>query len=87
MASDTRKFNITLLAGGISAEREISLLTGGQIADALRKAGHRVWQADISPDDLSALDQKCDLVFPALQIWFLLRERFMAVSAANGDQA
>lgn len=59
--------NITLLRGGISAERDISLLTGEQIARALRTAGHNVFESDISPTDLSALDHRpCDLVFPAL---------------------
>jgi D-alanine-D-alanine ligase len=61
------KLNITLLCGGISAEREVSLKTGTQIAEALRTVGHRVWQSDISPDNLSPLDHKpCDLIFPAL---------------------
>jgi len=64
---DDRKLDITLLCGGISAEREVSLMTGTQIAEALRTVGHRVWQSDISPDDLSALDRRpCDLIFPAL---------------------
>ena len=64
---DNRKLDITLLCGGISAEREVSLLTGTQIAEALRTVGHRVWQSDISPTDLSALDRRpCDLIFPAL---------------------
>jgi D-alanine-D-alanine ligase len=64
---DDRKLDITLLCGGISAEREVSLLTGTQIAEALRTVGHRVWQSDISPDNLSPLDRRpCDLVFPAL---------------------
>jgi D-alanine-D-alanine ligase len=64
---DDKKLNITLLCGGISAEREVSLMTGTQIAEALRTVGHRVWQSDISPDNLAALDRKpCDLIFPAL---------------------
>jgi D-alanine-D-alanine ligase len=61
------RLNITLLLGGISAEREVSLMTGRQIAEALRKLGHRVWESDIGPDNLAALDHRpCDLVFPAL---------------------
>ena len=64
---DDRKLDITLLCGGISAEREVSLNTGAQIAEALRTVGHRVWQSDISPGDLAALERKpCDLIFPAL---------------------
>ncbi len=59
--------NITLLAGGISAEREVSLMTGAQIAEALRKAGHNVFVTDVGPNNLSGLDHKpVDLVFPAL---------------------
>jgi D-alanine-D-alanine ligase len=68
---DDKKLDITLLCGGISAEREISLLTGTQIAEALRTVGHRVWQSDIAPDNLSALDRRpCDLIFPALHGMF-----------------
>ncbi len=64
---DKKRLDITLLCGGISAEREVSLLTGTQIAEALRTVGHRVWQSDISPADLHALvHQPCDLIFPAL---------------------
>lgn len=64
---DNRKLNVTVLAGGISAEREISLQTGQQIAMALRQAGHEVFVSDITPDRLQGLDHRpCDLVFPAL---------------------
>ena len=42
-------------------------MTGTQIAEALRTVGHRVWQSDISPTALVALDRRpCDLIFPAL---------------------
>ncbi len=59
--------HVTLLAGGISAEREVSLQTGAQIAAALERSGCQVFKSDISPDDLSALDHRpCDVVFPAL---------------------
>ena len=86
--------DITLLCGGISAEREVSLNTGKQIAEALRAAGHRVWVADISPGDLSALDRPCDLVFPALhgefgedgQLQRILEERGLAF-VGSGERA
>ncbi len=57
---------ITVLAGGPSAEREISLASGEAIAAGLRRRGHEVFLADIGPDDLSALDHPADVVFPAL---------------------
>ncbi len=58
---------VTVLMGGPSGERKVSLQSGAAVADALRKAGHDVTTADISPEDLSALDhQPLDVVFPAL---------------------
>jgi D-alanine-D-alanine ligase len=57
---------ITVLAGGPSSEREISLISGRAVADGLRKAGHDVFVGDISPTDLSALDVPADVIFPVL---------------------
>ena len=57
---------ITVLAGGTSSERDISLTSGRAVAAALKDAGHRVLLADVSPNDLSALDAPCDVIFPAL---------------------
>jgi D-alanine-D-alanine ligase len=59
--------DITVLMGGPSTEREVSLVTGKAIADALERRGHRVRRCDISPQDASALDHKdIDVVFIAL---------------------
>ncbi len=57
---------ITVLMGGPSAEREVSLHTGAAIANALESLGHQVRRADVRPDDLSALDAPADMVFIAL---------------------
>lgn len=61
---------IMVLAGGPDREREVSLQSGRQVADALRGKGHTVYERDILPDDLSALDDAKKLgvaaVFPAL---------------------
>lgn len=65
-ATIPNKLRVTVLAGGPSAEREISLQSGGAVAEALRERGHDVLLADIGPDDLSALDRPADVVFPAL---------------------
>lgn len=61
---------ILVLRGGPDRERDVSLNSGGQVAQALRDAGHTVYERDITPDDLSALDDAKQLgvqvVFPVL---------------------
>lgn len=57
---------ITVLRGGPSAEREISLISGKAVADGLRQGGHDVFESDISPTDLSGLDHSADVIFPVL---------------------
>ncbi len=57
---------VTVLAGGPDAERGVSLASGRAVAAALSDAGHDVHFADAGPDDLSALDVPCDVVFPAM---------------------
>jgi D-alanine-D-alanine ligase len=61
-----RRLKITVLSGGPSSEREVSLKSGRAIAAALESIGHDVQIADISPEDLSALDGAADMVFIAL---------------------
>ncbi len=59
--------DITVLMGGPSSEREVSLLSGEAIASALERGGHKVTRGDISPSDVSALNRKgIDVVFIAL---------------------
>ena len=57
---------ITVLSGGPSAERDVSLESGRAVASALTSLGHRVTRSDINPDDLSALDANADVIFIAL---------------------
>ncbi len=58
--------NITVLYGGPSSERQISLISGKAVADALVGMGHQVYLADIMPDELSPLDRPADVIFPVL---------------------
>jgi len=59
--------DITVLMGGPSRERDISLLSGQAIADALDRRGHNVCRADIHPTDTTALQRPgIDVVFIAL---------------------
>jgi len=62
-----RVLDITVLMGGPSSERDVSLLSGAAIADGLESSGHKVTRADISPQDTAALDRDgIDVVFIAL---------------------
>lgn len=61
--------NVTVLMGGISSEREISLVSGEAVSEALSKAGYDVTTLDVG-DDMSAvltgLTPEPDVVFNAL---------------------
>jgi D-alanine-D-alanine ligase len=43
---NTQKFNITVMLGGPSSEREVSLRSGAAVAKALRSLGHTVHELD-----------------------------------------
>lgn len=56
-----------MLCGGPDREREVSLLSGANVARALRKAGHEVVEADAGPGDLAAIEGFAgDAVFPVM---------------------
>lgn len=60
---------VTVLMGGFSAEREVSLKSGGAAAKALTEAGFEVATIDVTRDPaalLAALDPRPDVVFNAL---------------------
>ena len=59
--------HIAVLMGGWSAEREVSLMSGAGVADALESLGHRVTRIDMDRDiALRLTEAKPDLVFNAL---------------------
>lgn len=61
------KLKIAVLAGGIGAERDVSIQSGKCVAQALAEAGFNVITADIRPDYLDILqDDSVDIFFPAL---------------------
>jgi len=63
----TRKLHIAVLMGGWSAEREVSLVTGNGVADALESRGHRVTRIDMDRDVARRLAEvRPDVVFNAL---------------------
>ncbi|TNE58562.1 MAG: D-alanine--D-alanine ligase [Alphaproteobacteria bacterium] len=63
----TQSKHVAVLKGGWSAEREVSLVSGRDCAEALREAGYRVSEVDVARDLASVLDGlNPDVVFNAL---------------------
>lgn len=65
-AASRQKLAITVLSGGPSGERDISLQSGQAVAAALQSQGHNVHIEDINADNLGALARAVDCVFVAL---------------------
>ncbi len=65
MKTAARALNITVMLGGPSAEREVSLRSGAAVAGALRSLGHEVQELDPS-DAKWKLPAGTDVVFLAL---------------------
>ncbi len=64
---ERENLKITVLMGGPSSEREVSLMSGRAVADGLMKMGHSVVCEDIAPRRTQALDREgIDVVFIAL---------------------
>lgn len=61
----TQAWNIVVMRGGPSAEREVSLRSGESVANALRRLGHRVTEIDPQPCQWK-LPDNTDVVFLAL---------------------
>jgi D-alanine-D-alanine ligase len=59
------KLHITVMLGGPSAEREVSLSSGAQVVLALRSLGHRVLELDPMTDNWK-LPNPTELVFLAV---------------------
>ncbi len=67
MACDRCRFHVAVLYGGISAERNISLETGSNVAKALQHLGYRVSLIDVDEGFVSSVPEiECDIVFIAL---------------------
>ncbi len=63
----TDKLHVAVLMGGWSAEREVSLMSGNDIAVALEKNGHKVTRIDMDRNVAMVIDSvKPDVVFNAL---------------------
>lgn len=61
-----QKLAVTVLSGGPSGERDVSLNSGRCVAEALLARGHDVQVEDIAPNELAGLAREVDCVFVAL---------------------
>ncbi|MGD9722604.1 MAG: D-alanine--D-alanine ligase [Pirellulales bacterium] len=67
VSSFGRPLRVAVLAGGDSAEREISLRSGAAVAQALCEAGHQTVAIDLAGRDLESVDwTRIDVCFLAL---------------------
>lgn len=58
--------SVAVLKGGNSSEREISLRSGGGVAEALREAGFKVYEIDLQQCEITPEMREADIVFPVL---------------------
>lgn len=66
LSGQGKQIRILVLCGGPSQEREVSLRSGAAVANACRELGHKVIVSDVCADNLFALEQEFDIVFPVL---------------------
>ncbi len=64
--SSLQQLQITVVAGGDSAEREVSLESGVCVAEELQKRGHDVLLFDPAGSALSEIPRDTDVIFPML---------------------
>ena len=81
----TKLLCIAVFKGGVSSEREISLQSGAAVAQALRDAGHQVYEIDLTERALPQdLPQNLDLAFPVLHGEFGEDGELQALLEAEG---
>lgn len=83
---------VAVLTGGIGTEREVSLMSGQNVYEALQKTALDIVFFDISPDNMSVLDdESIDIFFPILHGQFgedgslqaLLEERHLCFTGSG----
>lgn len=96
MQQDNSQLKIAVLAGGVGSEREVSLMSGQNVYHALLENGDCVVLSDITPDNLSILeDPSIDVFFPILHGTFgedgnlqaLLEERNLCFTGSGSESS
>ncbi len=79
MSTTPQKIKVTVVYGGDSSEREISIQSGTAVAKALRTAGFDVTEANITACELNDAILSADIVFPVLHGGFGENGEFQAL--------
>jgi D-alanine-D-alanine ligase len=87
LSGQGKQIRILVLCGGPSQEREVSLRSGHAVAKACRELGHKVIVSDVCADDLFALKQGFDIVFPVLRGEFGEDVQLQRILEDRGDIA
>ena len=95
MEKPIEKLKVAVLAGGIGSERQVSLQSGQNVYEALQEAGFETVLFDITPENMSILeDPEIDVFFPILhgrfgedgQLQGILEEKKLCFTG-SGSQA
>lgn len=96
MTKDISQLKIAVLAGGVGSERQVSLMSGKNVYEALQNAGFETVFFDISPNNLSILDDpSIDVYFPILhgqfgedgQLQAMLEERDLCFTGSGAESS
>jgi len=92
----TNNLKIAVLAGGISSERQVSLISGQNVYEALQKAGFETVFFDITPNNMSILDDpSINVFFPILhgqfgedgQLQKILEEKKLCFTGSGSESS
>ena len=92
----TKNLKVAVLAGGIGSERKVSLSSGQNVYNALKEAGLEVVLADITPDNMSILDDtSINVFFPILhgqfgedgQLQAILEKRNLCFTGSGSESS
>jgi D-alanine-D-alanine ligase len=96
MDKNIESLKVAVLTGGIGSEREVSLVSGQNVFDALEIAGFEAVFFDISPENTSILDDSSiDVFFPILhgqfgedgQLQEILEQKKLCFTGSGSDSS
>jgi len=81
------KLHIAVLMGGWSAEREVSLMSGKGISEALESLGHRVTRIDMGHDVRNGPTRLREQPYEARYLEMVARGEYTPIPFASATQS